>query len=285
MLQDIYPHHYNVTYTPAHPYPDDIMLIYQNDSLLTEQKKYSVEFPRFKSLLKFPKNLVSNIIFLFQIDDCRYYTIIGEEILPFTPYTYEKIEVIRNQAEDWKAFAVITGNQIYRWMNKNNFCSVCGSKITFCENERALKCINCSNVIYPHLSPSIIAGIVHNGKILLTKYASTHSSYKNYSLVAGYVEVGETLEDTVRREVFEEVGLKIKNITYYHSQPWAFTNTLLIGFFCEVEGNPDITLEIDELSEAEWFLPSEIPPFTSTASLTNDMIKYFQKNGFSTLFH
>ncbi|MBE5730318.1 MAG: NUDIX domain-containing protein, partial [Clostridiales bacterium] len=93
----------------------------------------------------------------------------------------------------------------------------------------------------------------------------------------GYVEVGESFEDTVRREVMEEVGLKVKNIRYYKSQPWPFTNTLLAGYFCEVDGSSEVTVDQNELSTAVWLARDEIPEI-STVSLTGTMIMAFKRN-------
>ena len=121
-------------------------------------------------------------------------------------------------------------------------------------------------------------GVTDGNRILLTKYAVKHSKFRNYALVAGYAEVGETLEETVSREVMEEVGLKVKNIRYYKSQPWAFTGTLLVGFYCDVDGNTTIQLDENELSEGTWFEREDIPTNTSTISLTSEMIEYFRKN-------
>ena len=92
----------------------------------------------------------------------------------------------------------------------------------------------------------------------MTKYAGR--SFKNYALIAGYNEIGETIEQTVRREVMEEVGLPVKNLRYYKSQPWTFSGSLLMGFFCELDGDAeDITLDRDELAEGGWYTPEEVP--------------------------
>lgn len=101
---------------------------------------------------------------------------------------------------------------------------------------------------------------------------------KKYALLAGFTEIGETVEETVAREVMEEVGLRVKNIRYYKSQPWAFSDTLLMGFYCDLDGGDEITLDREELSLAEWFEREEIPVEPSRDSLTNEMIMKF-KNG------
>lgn len=145
-------------------------------------------------------------------------------------------------------------------------------------SERAMRCPVCGKLSYPQICPCVIVGITDGDRILMTKYASGHSKYKKYALVAGYAEVGESLEAAVRREVMEEVGLKVKNIRYYKSQPWSFTDTLLVGFFCDVDGTAEITMDADELSAAEWFERSRLPEERSEAciSLTGEMVDAFR---------
>ena len=145
-------------------------------------------------------------------------------------------------------------------------------------DERAMKCPECGKVYYPQICPSVIVGVIDGDRLLMTKYSASHSKFRRYALIAGYAEVGESLEDTVRREVMEEVGLKVKNIRYYGSQPWSFTDTLLVGFFCDLDGSSEITLDRDELSVAEWLERSEIPEESadSSVSLTGTMMKAFK---------
>ena len=100
---------------------------------------------------------------------------------------------------------------------------------------------------------------------------------KKYALLAGFTEIGETVEETVAREVMEEVGLKVKNIRYYKSQPWAFSDTLLMGFYCDLDGDAEVTLDEEELALAEWFERDEIPVEPSRDSLTNEMIIKFKQ--------
>ena len=110
----------------------------------------------------------------------------------------------------------------------------------------------------------------------MSKYAGR--AYKKYALLAAFTEIGETIEETVQREVMEEVGLKVKNIRYYKSQPWSFSDTILMGFYCDLDGEEEITLDREELALAEWFRRDEIPVEPSRDSLTNEMIIKF-KNG------
>ena len=129
---------------------------------------------------------------------------------------------------------------------------------------------------FPKICPAVIIGVTDGSRILMSKYAGR--AYKKYALLAGFTEIGETLEETVAREVMEEVGLKVKNIRYYKSQPWSFSDTLLMGFYCELDGDGTITLDREELALAEWFEREDIPDHMSMESLTNEMIMKF-KNG------
>ena len=128
-------------------------------------------------------------------------------------------------------------------------------------------------MIYPKICPAVIVGIINKDKILVTKYAGKEKG--KYALVAGFVEIGETLEETVRREVMEEVGVRVKNITYYKNQPWSFTDTLLVGFYCELDGSDEIKMDESELCVAEWKSREELDVKLNDLSLTNEMIVNF----------
>ncbi len=117
--------------------------------------------------------------------------------------------------------------------------------------------------------------MTHGNRLLMSQYAGRE--YKKYALLAGFTEIGETVEETVAREVMEEVGLKVKNITYYKSQPWSFSDTLLMGFFCELDGEEDVTLDEEELALAQWFEREEIPAEPDDVSLTNEMMMVFKE--------
>ena len=143
------------------------------------------------------------------------------------------------------------------------------------QKERMLRCDSCGNMEFPKICPAVIIGVTDGNRILMSKYAGR--AYKKYALLAGFTEIGETVEETVAREVMEEVGLKVRNIRYYKSQPWAFSDTLLMGFYCDLDGSDKITLDRDELSLAEWFEREEIPVEPSRDSLTNEMILKFKQ--------
>ena len=131
-----------------------------------------------------------------------------------------------------------------------------------------MRCTGCGKVIYPRLNPAVIAGVINGDKLLITHYVRNRGVTTN-ALVAGFTEIGETLEQTVSREVMEEVGLKVKNIRYYKSQPWGFSGGILAGFFCDVDGSDIITLDHSELSSAVWTDKNNITGQNDDYSLTN----------------
>ena len=175
------------------------------------------------------------------------------------------------------AYAGIAGYQLYTWYRDNQYCGRCKEVLEKDPKERMLHCKACDNMVYPRLNPAVIVGVTHKNRIVLSRYKG--QSKNTYALVAGFIEFGESLEEGVKREVLEEVGLHVTNIRYYKSQPWPFTSSLLMGFYCDViNGEEEIVLDADELSLAQWFEREEIPVEFNNISLTNEMIVAF-KNG------
>lgn len=276
MIQEIEPHKYRNEYTPMPPDKDSIALYYENHALLLKKTAEGIEFPRFEELGYLNEEIYDDYTYLFSIDGERYYLI--EEINRdrLSSFTLENTEIFRTADPQYRAFAGITGYQLYNWYKDNKYCGRCGCSMQKDKKERMLYCGECRNIVFPKLSPAVIIGVLDGNRILMSKYAGR--IYKNYALLAGFVEIGEMVEETVKREVMEEVGLKVKNVRYYKSQPWSFSDTLLMGFYCDLDGEDSITLDEEELALAEWFDRGDIPVVPSRDSLTNEMIMKF-KNG------
>jgi NAD+ diphosphatase len=172
------------------------------------------------------------------------------------------------------SFAGITAHHLANWYANNRFCGACGGRMTPKEEERALACPACATSVYPRISPAVIVGVVNGSRLLLTRYANR--PYRNYALIAGFVEVGETLEDAAHREVFEETGVRVKNLSYYKSQPWGFSGSLLAGFFAELDGSPELNIDSNELEDAQWLGAEDIPLHDDGVSLTGEMMQVFR---------
>lgn len=138
-----------------------------------------------------------------------------------------------------------------------------------------MKCPECGNMIFPKLCPAVTVAVLHEDKLLVSKY-NGRAQTNTYALIAGFVEIGESAEECVAREVMEEVGLKVKNIRYYGSQPWGFAGNLQIGYVAELDGSADITLDEDELSTAFFIRREELEPIENRPALTQEMIEDFR---------
>ena len=130
-------------------------------------------------------------------------------------------------------------------------------------------------MIFPKISPAVIVAVTNGDKLLLSTYAGR--AYTRYALLAGYTEIGETIEQTVHREVMEEVGLKVKNLRYYKSQPWGVDGNVLMGFYCDVDGDSTIHIDENELSMADWYDRDALPAKDDGISLTREMIRIFEE--------
>lgn len=138
------------------------------------------------------------------------------------------VNSFRRAIPKYRAFAVITAYHLYGWYRDNKFCGRCGKAMMHDDKERMMKCPVCNNMVFPKISPAVIIGVTDGDRILFTKYAQR--TYTNYALVAGFAEIGETLEETVIREVKEETGLDVTNVRYYKSQPWALSGSISPAF-------------------------------------------------------
>ncbi len=147
-------------------------------------------------------------------------------------------------------------SQLVDWYKSHRFCGTCGSETIHHGSERTLVCDNCSQHFFPRISPCAIMLVTKGDKMLLAK--SSRSKADFYSCLAGFIEIGETPEETVHREVEEEVGLKIKNIRYISSQSWPFPSQLMLGFLAEYESG-EIVPEPSEIADADWFEIEDLP--------------------------
>ncbi len=251
MIQDIAPHQYDNTYRPVPPERENFALYYEGRTALVHMTKETVAFPTFADLEGLNDDIYEDYIYLFTIDEKRFYLVTEINRERLSEFTMENVEIFRCVKPRFLAFAGITGLQLHNWYQNHKFCGRCGKRMKKDTKERMLFCETCHNMEYPKICPATIIGVTHGNRILMSKYAGR--TYKNYALLAGFVEIGETVEETVKREVMEEVGLKVKNIRYYKSQPWSFSDTILMGYFADLDGEEEITLDQEELALAEWF--------------------------------
>ncbi len=301
MIQDIGAFRYHNEYKKASPTLESFVLCYRGRELLMKKEGDVLSFFTYAEALALCPECGEDYTYLFRIDETAYFWLPGfgkwlsasQEngmVLDCTGDGEEPgsakneavsdcalwlpIDSLRGVAQREAAFAGVTGYQLVDWYESRRFCPRCGRPMVHDEKERMMRCTACGLLEYPKICPAVIVGVRDGDRLLLTRYAGR--SYRRYALIAGFAEIGETIEETVQREVMEEVGLRVKNLRYYKSQPWSFTGTLLMGFFAELDGADAIHLDRMELSEARWCTRDEIPE-DDGVSLTREMMRVFRE--------
>lgn len=273
MIQDIEPYHLSNDFTPISPNENSYFLCYKDNQILLKKTDKGIIFPNYSD---FSKEKLEEYTYLFSMEKSTFYLSEIPESNFSKDFHLENMQTLRKTTPKHLTYAGLVGYQLYNWYQNRRFCGHCGTTMKMSKKERMLFCPECNNMEYPKISPAVIIAVTDGNKILMSKYAGRE--FKNYALLAGFAEVGETIEDTVRREVFEEVGIKVKNLRYYKSQPWPFSNSLLLGFFAELDGDPTIKLDEEELAMAQWFKREEMPVTSDDFSLTNEMMMQFKNN-------
>ncbi|MCD7921087.1 MAG: NAD(+) diphosphatase [Clostridiales bacterium] len=287
MIQDLAPLHFdNTYYYDARPRTGDRIIALRDGKILIRGELTGIELPRFEDLtdtdLSQPDALTDTDLspfrspahaftYLFAIGDERFFLC---RDLDLAGYRYEKGTALRGAAPQHLVYAALVGMQLGRWYVAHRFCGACGHPMVQDGRERMLRCPSCGQMEYPKICPCVIVGVIHDGKILVSQYRGGFTDH--YALIAGFAEVGETIEETVVREVYEETRLHVKNLRYYKSQPWPYSDSLLFGFFAELDGTERIIIQEDELSMAKWVRPEEIYEKPNHFSLTNEMLCRFR---------
>ena len=271
MIQELYPYKLDNQYRNAVPKAGDrIISIRDHRMLIKEREDGTIDFPKIEELgVRFQENGISR--YLFSVDETQFFLFHNLEL---EGYEYRTVGYLRGKAPKHLVYAGMVGWQLAGWYETHQFCGRCGQELVHDEKERMMKCPICGHMEYPKICPCVIVGVIHEDKILVTKYRDRKTNY--YALVAGFAEVGETIEETVHREVMEETGVKVKNLRYYKCQPWPFSESLLFGFFCELDGSDEITMEEDELSVAKWISRDELDVTCNDFALTNEMLAVFK---------
>ena len=271
MIQDIAPHRLrNEFMRDARPGPDSRVFWFRQ-GLLVIREGEALALPTWQTLGRPP------VRFAFRLDDEACYLLLDDARELPEGYTAESVRAMRrNGAADRPLiFAAWTAFQLANWMRDNTYCGRCGAATRDAGDERAFVCPACGRRIYPRIIPAVIVGVTHGDELLLTRY-NRPGQVTYHALVAGFTEIGETLEETVAREVMEEVGLRVKNIRYYKSQPWGIVDDLLAGFYCDVDGDPTVKLDLGELKEGVWTKREDIDGQPDDFSLTNEMMMVFK---------
>jgi NAD+ diphosphatase len=194
-----------------------------------------------------------------------------EATLP-TQFIASELRPLFEQLEEQFFWMAAKATHLLYWGRHTRFCGLCGSKTAEKTDECAKVCERCGEIYYPRIAPAIIVAIIKDGQILLARANRFASPF--YSVLAGFVEPGESLEECVRREVREEVGIRIKNLRYFGSQPWPFPDSLMVGFIADYESG-DIVVDLNENQDAGWYTPDNLPPIPGRLSIARRLIEWF----------
>ena len=214
--------------------------------------------------------------YIFRMQEANFFLWMGQAGDCEDPaFAYEKVATLRELTSKPICFAVMTAWHLFCWYRSNQFCGCCGKKTEHDAVERMMRCPSCGNMIFPRIAPAVIIALTDGDRLVLSQYAGRGTT--RYGLLAGFIEIGETAEEAVAREVMEEVGLKVKNIRYYKSQPWGIAGNLSIGYFCDLDGPDEIHLDENELASAAWFDRHDLPAKDDGISLTREMVRIFEE--------
>lgn len=188
-------------------------------------------------------------------------------------YSYQDFNTFRD-ADSETAALLMAVRHLSSWYSSHRFCGRCGAPLTPDDKLRALDCSSCGNQVFPVICPAVITAVTCGDKILLARNKANR--HRHPGLIAGYVEVGETLEHAVAREVMEEVGLKVENIRYVGNQPWGITGAHMLGFQATADASIPLCVQEDELSWAEWVSREDLEPREQRSSVAAEMIERFR---------
>ncbi len=277
MIQDIFPHHFSNQYDfGREPRPHDVVFHILQRRVLVSSTASPSPFPEWEDVK--PAMTENKPVFLFTIDTTAFFLCLSDDPLTIQGYAYEDQRSFRRSAapvESGRMFAFFTALHLDHWYRTSRYCGCCGKAMIPGTDERRMDCPSCGARVYPRINPAVIVGVTNGDRLLITRYAPSRNVSVD-ALIAGFCEIGETLEDTVRREVREEAGLEVKNIRYYRSQPWGIADDLLAGFYCDADGDTDIHMDKDELSSAVWVERQNITGQPDNYSLTNEMMLVFR---------
>jgi len=277
LIHEIAPKRFDNHYDPAKkPSEDCFVMHFLGRRFLSKVEGDQISLPSYGDVISAGAS-GGDFTFLFSISGEDYFRLELDSELQLEGFGYNDINVYRSCFPMDRSFAAISAFHLNNWYESERFCGRCGAKLIKDDKERAMKCPSCGNIVYPRINPCVIVGVIHDGRILCTQYNRPNAG--KFALIAGFAEIGESIEETVAREVMEEVGLKVRDLRFYRSEPWGMSSSLLHGFYCRVDGDPAVHVDGEELAAGRWWsreeLEAEYKP--SHVALTSEMIARFMR--------
>ena len=281
MIHEILPHKLDNQFKTRNPKSTDYLIRYDGaKTLLKKDATYTI--PRVSELLELEGKTLADFEghYLFSIDNTAFFlddsnaSQTDQTPPPPAGYEYMVSRTFRNMSPV-ERLGGATAAHLAHWESQNRFCGKCGNPMTRGEKERSMVCPKCGNVVYPRISPVVIVAVRNGDKLLMAH--NIDNPNPRLFLISGFVEIGESLEQAVHREVLEEAGIKVKNIRYFGSQPWPFSDSLIAGFTAELDGDDTIHMQKEELSEAMWVKREDIPEYETDVSISCCLIENFRR--------
>lgn len=256
-------------YTPEN---DDFIAVICGRSTLTVLEKNGVRrFPRWRELKDFLYQY-GDVILIGKFGDIRCLALEIPE-LPGLPEMFSEIPIRQFlfEFDEDHRLALCRARGLIAWRRQHRFCGVCRAELIASENDCGLVCPDCGTIYYPQLAPAVIAAVTrNNGKELLLAHNRSFAG-NVYSLIAGFVETGETIEAAVHREIYEECSIRVRNVRYLSSQVWPFPNSLMLAFAAEYDSGT-VHPDGEELSDAQWFSKDNLPDLPASGSIARNLI-------------
>lgn len=283
MIHEIAPHILNNDFKPRDPKSSDFLICYDGAKTLLKKSGEGYAIPRIGELLESQGKSLNDFEghYLFSIDDTAFFlddSLAGKTDSAASAAT-EGYEYMGNRTfrgmNPVERMGGATAAHIAHWESLNKFCGHCGNGTIRGDRERSIICPKCGSVVYPRISPVVIVAVRNGDKLLMAH--NIDNPNPRLFLISGFVEIGESLEQAVHREVMEEAGLRVKNIRYFGSQPWPFSDSLIAGFTAELDGDDTIHMQKEELSEAMWVKREVIPEYETDVSISCCLIENFRR--------
>lgn len=264
---------------PKEEFDDALYFVFRYNKLLVKTSESGISIPQFIDIEGLPLNMESRQ-YLGELEGYQCCCIEAEikaeqDISGHYGMEFRELRSLLGLFDDVIFSIAGRAFHILNWSNLNRYCGKCGSKTKQKEDERARLCPECGTVFYPRISPAIIVAVTKGDELLLAHNKNFRNNW--YSVIAGFVEPGETFEDCVRREVLEEVGIKVNNINYFGSQPWPFPDSLMVGFTAEYDSG-EITPDGVEIGDAGWYKRNSLPDTPTSFSIAGRLINWFKDN-------
>jgi NAD+ diphosphatase len=252
---------------------EDLWFVFKGDKMMVKKIDEKIEFPNAKDVNSLELR-DTHCIGTLDNKNC-FCSVVDEECDIKQDLEFEALRNISMHLEKELFSVCARAFSVILWDRNNKFCGKCGSSTENKIEERAKVCPRCGSIIYPRISPAVIMAIVKENEILLAHNKNFQGNM--YSVLAGFVDAGEAFEQCVKREVYEEVGIKVKNIKYFNSQPWPFPDSLMVGFTAEYDSG---VIEADgiEIEMAGWFSKDNLPTIPKKGTIARELIEWFIEN-------